>query len=270
MAAPSDPQAEPKRKKSGPNKTSSKKTSSKKTPSERLNKLLPAVKDGDPKAIHEARKLTRKVAAELALTDAPKKVRRAWRDLRRAVAPVRDRDAAGEHVRAALHELNASAAEIATFDRDWQSKRAEALAAMKLPKLSKDVPRPKHFKRKVRAALAQQSAEILEAAPKVLRARTTETWHEWRKTLKHYRYTLELLEPAPSALTDVLDGLGRLQDAEVVLDILTGEARLPHSKAALIQREKGARQEAQRQVRQAWPALEAVLQSRLLPEKISN
>lgn len=267
MASPSDQVPEQKRKESSTKKTSAKKT---KTPSERLNKLLPAVKDGDPKAIHEARKLTRKVAAELALTDAPKKVRRAWRELRRAVAPVRDRDAAGEHVRAALHELNASEGEIAAFEQDWDRKRAEALAAMNLPKLSKDVPRPKHFKRKVRAALAQQSAEILEAAPKVLRARTTETWHEWRKTLKHYRYTLELLEPAPNALIDVLDGLGRLQDAEVVLDILTGEAWLSHSKTALIQREKGARQEAQRQVRRAWPALEAVLQSRLLSEKISN
>ncbi|ANE43016.1 CHAD domain-containing protein [Deinococcus puniceus] len=260
MAAPSDQLPEQQRKKSG----------TKKTPGERLSKLLPAVQDGDPKAIHEARKLTRKVAAELALSDAPKKVRRAWRDLRRAVAPIRDRDAAGEHVRAALEELNASAAEIAAFEQGWQDKRAEALAALQLPKLIKDVPRPKHFKRKVRAALAEQSADILEAAPKVLRARKTETWHEWRKTLKHYRYTLELLEPAPSALTDVLDGLGRLQDAEVVLDILTGETWLPHSQNALITREKKARQESQRQVRQAWPALEAFLHSRLQTGKASG
>jgi hypothetical protein len=266
MAAPSDQQPKQKRQKSSANKTSPNKSSSKKTPSERLSKLLPAVKEGDAKAIHEARKLTRKVAAELALTDAPKKVRRAWRDLRRAVAPIRDRDAAGEHVRAALHELNASEGEITAFEQDWERKRAEALAAMNLPKLARDVPRPKHFKRKVRAALAQQSEAILEAAPKVLRAKKTETWHEWRKTLKHYRYTLELLEPAPTALTDVLDGLGRLQDAEVVLDILTGEAWLPHSKDVLIERERQARQEAQRQVRQAWPALEAVLHSRLSQE----
>lgn len=258
MAAPSDQQPKQKRKKS-----SSKKTSFKKTPSERLNKLLPAVQEGDAKAIHEARKLTRKVAAELALTDAPKKVRRAWRDLRRAVAPIRDRDAAGEHVRAALAELHASDTEIQAFEQGWQSKRAEALAALKLPKMAGDVPRPKHFKRKVRAALTEQSADILEVAPKVLRARKPETWHEWRKSLKHYRYTLELLEPAPTALTDVLDGLGRLQDAEVVLDILTGEAWLPHSKDVLIKRERQARQEAQRQVRQAWPALEAWLHSKL-------
>lgn len=255
MAAPSNQEPKQKRKKSSP----------KKTPSEHLSKLLPAVQSGDPTAVHEARKLTRKVAAELALSDAPKKVRRAWRELRRAVAPIRDRDAAGEHVRAALQELNASAAEIAAFEQGWQGKRAEALAALHLPKLIKDVPRPKHFRRKVRAALAEQSAEILDAAPKVLRARKTEIWHEWRKTLKHYRYTLELLEPVPCALTNVLDGLGRLQDAEVVLDILTGEAWLPHSQDALIEREKKARQESQRQVRQAWPALEALLYSRLLP-----
>ncbi|MFB9993111.1 CHAD domain-containing protein [Deinococcus oregonensis] len=256
MAAP--PDQSPKEKK---NKARTKKTQ--KTPKERLNKLLPAVQEGDPRAVHEARKLTRKVAAELALSDAPKKVRRAWRDLRRAVAPIRDRDAAGEHLRAALKELHASEAEIHTFEQDWQNKRAEALAALKLPKMGGHVPHPKHFKRKVRAALAEQSAEILAAAPRVLRARKPETWHEWRKTLKHYRYTLELLEPAPTALTDVLDGLGRLQDAEVVLDILTGEAWLPQSKDALIEREKKARQDAQRQVRQAWPALEAWLHSRL-------
>ncbi|UQN06956.1 CHAD domain-containing protein [Deinococcus sp. QL22] len=259
MAAHSDQAPEQQRKKSSAKKT--------KTPSERLTKLLPAVQSGDPKAVHEARKLTRKVAAELALTDAPKKVRRAWRDLRRAVAPIRDRDAAGEHVRAALEELNASATEIAAFERGWQGKRAEALAALHLPRLIKDVPRPKHFKRKVWAALAEQSAEILDAAPKVLRARKTETWHEWRKTLKHYRYTLELLEPAPTALTDVLDGLGRLQDAEVVLDILTTETWLPHSKDALIEREQKARQESQQQIRQAWPALETFLHSKSQPEK---
>ncbi|MDB5044871.1 MAG: metal-binding protein [Deinococcus sp.] len=256
MATSPDPPTRKKRRKA-----------SSKTPSERLTKLLPDVQEGDPKAIHEARKLTRKVAAELALSDAPKKVRRAWRDLRRAVAPIRDRDAAGEHLRAALQELKAPRAEIETFERDWQSKRAEALAALILPKMAKDVPRPKHLKRKVRAALAEQGAAILDAAPRVLGASTTEVWHEWRKSLKHYRYTLELLEPAPTALTDVLDGLGRLQDAEVVLDILTGEAWLPHSKAALIEGEQRARTAAQEQVRQAWPALQHHLQTVLEPEK---
>lgn len=264
MAASSDRHPERKRSKTGTKKQT-------KTPSERLSKLLPGVQEGDPKAVHEARKLTRKVAAELALTDAPKKVRRAWRDLRRAVAPIRDRDAAGEHLRVALEELQAPATEVAAFEEGWQHLRAEALAALHLSKLtsnlSKDVPRPKHFKRKVRAALADQGAQILEAAPRVLRARKLGTWHEWRKALKQYRYTLELLEPAPTALTDVLDGLGRLQDAEVVLDILASETWLPHSRDALIAREKEARKEAQRKVRQAWPALEAQLQNKLLAEK---
>lgn len=267
MAEPSDQKPERKRSKSGSNKQT-------KTPGERLSKLLPGVQEGDPKAVHEARKLTRKVAAELALTDAPKKVRRAWRDLRRAVAPIRDRDAAGEHLRAALDELHAPTAEIAEFEQGWRALRARELKALQLPslprRLSKEIPRPKHWKRKVKAALAEQGTQILEVAPKVLRARKLGTWHEWRKALKHYRYTLELLEPAPAALTDVLNALGRLQDAEVVLDILTSETWLPHSRDALIAREKQARKDAQHQVRQAWPALEGLLHSKIQSTSTAN
>ena len=95
-----------------------------------LSGMWPALVQGDPKAVHETRKLTRKVGAELSVTGAPKKVRRAWRDLRRAVAPLRDHDVAGEHLAAALEEQGRPPHEIADFRRDWQRRRAELLAGV--------------------------------------------------------------------------------------------------------------------------------------------
>ncbi|AFD24919.1 CHAD domain-containing protein [Deinococcus gobiensis] len=229
------------------------------TPNRLLEDLWPALAQGDPQAVHEARKLTRKVAAELKLGDAPKKTRRAWRDLRRAVAPLRDRDVAFGHIGEALDELGQGGAGREAFAADWGRQRAEAVAALKLPKVPTDAPRPKHLGRRAREALTEQAGELLASGPGVLKARRPDTWHEWRKALKNYRYTLELLREPPDALKAVLDSLGRLQDAEVVLDILEHEPWLEGARADLIARERRIRLESRKEVRAQWPALEAHL-----------
>ncbi|MFC5849952.1 CHAD domain-containing protein [Deinococcus petrolearius] len=229
------------------------------TPSQRLEALWPALAQGDPEAVHEARKLTRKVAAELRLGGAPKKTRRAWRDLRRAVAPLRDRDVAFGHIGAALDELGQGGSGRDAFAADWQRQRAAAVAGLKLPEVPGDVPRPKHLRRRARAALTEQAAQVLASGPSVLRAQEPETWHDWRKALKNYRYTLELLREPPGALKDVLDSLGRLQDAEVVLDVLEHEPWLEGARTDLIARERRIRLDTREEVRAQWPALEAHL-----------
>ncbi|MGX9685693.1 CHAD domain-containing protein [Deinococcus wulumuqiensis] len=229
----------------------------------RLDALWPDLVQGDPKAVHEARKLTRKVAAELAVSGAPKKVRRAWRDLRRAVAPLRDHDVAGEHLAAALSEEGRPQREITAFRRDWQRRRAALLAGVLWPEPPPAFERPDKFKRRTRRALAHEAQTLLEDTPDVLSAEDPETWHEWRKALKHYRYTLELLGDPPEELLGTLDALGRMQDAEVVRGLLEEHSLLPDQREALLARELEARQTAQEQVRALWPELKAHLKEQV-------
>ena len=226
-----------------------------------LSSLWPALVQGDPKAVHEARKLTRKVGAELSVTGAPKKVRRAWRDLRRAVAPLRDHDVAGEHLAAALEEQGRPPHEIADFRRDWQRRRAELLAGVQWPEQPPLPERPDKFKRRVRRTLAHEAQDLLDDTPAVLKAESPETWHEWRKALKHYRYTLELVDKSPDVLLNTLDALGRMQDAEVVRGLLTENQLLPDQREALLARELEARRTAQEQVRTLWPDLKKHLKA---------
>ena len=51
-----------------------------------------ALERGKEEAVHEVRKLSRKAGATLKALEAPKKIQRAWRAIRRAVAPLRDWD----------------------------------------------------------------------------------------------------------------------------------------------------------------------------------
>lgn len=226
---------------------------------ERLGELWPRLTQGDPGAVHEARKLTRKVAAEQAVTGAPKKVRRAWRDLRRAVAPLRDHDVAGDHLAAALKEQGRPQSEITAFRRDWAAQREALLTQVQWPEQPPTLPRPGKFKRRARRALAHEAQDLLEDTPAVLRARRPDIWHEWRKALKHYRYTLELVDRSPEVLTETLDALGRMQDAEVVRGLLEQQNLLPDQRDTLLAREKKARTDAQKKVRTLWPQLEAHL-----------
>lgn len=222
--------------------------------------LREALLKGDPQAIHETRKLSRQVGAELALDGARRKTRRAWRDLRRAVAPLRDHDVTGEHIAAALKRLKVPDSEIGTFQRAWQEQRDELLQELKLPKLPGIPDRPGNLRKKARTALLEQARQLQEEAQAVMQATDPVVWHEWRKKLKQYRYTLEVLTPAPRILKDTLDALGRMQDAEVVLEAVQGE--WPHGhQAALTKQEKAARNRARTAVRQLWPELSAHFQA---------
>lgn len=209
--------------------------------------------------MHESRKLSRKVGAELSLGGSPKKARRAWRDLRRALAPLRDHDVMGEHLTAALRELGAPEGEVTAFGAAWAQERAALWEAAVLPDLPPIPERPSGFRKRARAALLAQAGAIQAQAAEVLRARKTERWHEWRKELKRYRYTLEALGEVPGAVKATLDALGRLQDAEVLLGALEAP-EWPYGHApALRAREQAARRQAQREVRALWGALDAHL-----------
>ncbi|RJF72171.1 CHAD domain-containing protein [Deinococcus cavernae] len=221
--------------------------------------LREALERGEPQAVHETRKLSRQVGAELSLDGAPRKARRAWRDLRRAVAPLRDHDVTGEHITSALKRLKAPLPEIAQFEQAWAEKRQGLLADLHLPELPRVPERPGNFKKKARSALLKQSQRLQEDAATVLKASDSVVWHEWRKALKQYRYTHEVLAPAPKILKDTLDALGRMQDAEVVLDAVAHD--WPHGhQEALIKQESGARNRARRTVQKLWPELNAHFQ----------
>ena len=68
-----------------------------------------------------------------------------------------------------------------------------------------------------------------------------------------------MLAPAPQILKDTLDALGRMQDAEVVLDAVAHD--WPHGhRDALIKQETAARNRARTAVRKLWPDLKAHFQ----------
>ncbi|MFC4640385.1 CHAD domain-containing protein [Deinococcus hohokamensis] len=220
-----------------------------------LKKLWPALEEGDVKAVHEARKLTRKAQAQLRIASAPKRTKRAWRDLRRAVAPVRDRDASGQLLVMALKDLNVPQAVVAQFQAEWAEARQRAFAEVELPELPPPVKRPKQWKARVEEALCSDAHELTREASGVFATTTVEPWHEWRKHLKRYRYTTELTGEAPEALIQILEELGRMQDAQVVQELLNKEAWVPQYREALLRREADAQQKAQARVRELWPAL---------------
>lgn len=221
--------------------------------------LREALIRGEPEAVHETRKLSRQVGAELSLDGAPRKARRAWRDLRRAVAPLRDHDVTGEHIAAALKRLKVPQAEVGAFQDAWAHKRQGMLDELKLPELPRVPERPGNFKKKARSAIVKQAQRLQDDAVEVLAASDSVVWHEWRKDLKQYRYTHEVLAPAPQILKDTLDALGRMQDAEVVLDAVAHD--WPHGhRDALIKQETAARNRARTAVRKLWPDLKAHFQ----------
>lgn len=216
--------------------------------------LREALIRGEPGAVHETRKLSRQVGAELSLDGAPRKARRAWRDLRRAVAPLRDHDVTGEHIAAALKRLKVPQAEIAGFQAAWAQKRQGMLNELKLPELPRVPEQPGNFKKKARSAIVKQAQRLQNDAAEVLSASDSVIWHEWRKDLKQYRYTHEVMAPAPRILKDTLDALGRMQDAEVVLDAVTHDWPYGHADA-LKKQETAARNRARSAVRKLWPDL---------------
>ncbi|WP_133161844.1 CHAD domain-containing protein [Deinococcus koreensis] len=230
-----------------------------------LGTIWPALETGDPEAVHQARKLTRKAQAELRIASAPKRVRRAWRELRRAVAPVRDRDAAGEHLVAALTRLGVPRKEVTAFQTAWAAGRERQFSAITLPAQPGSVKRPKRWRARARRVLARDARALQQEALRVLATGDPEPWHDWRKHLKRYRYTLGLIGAAPKALLEVLEHLGRMQDAQVVAELLTRETWLPQYREALLNAEAGASRQAQAHIRAGWPALAEHLQAQTTP-----
>lgn len=224
-----------------------------------LMKFWPALEAGDPKTIHEVRKLTRKAQAQLRISNAPKRTKRAWRDLRRAVAPVRDRDATGQHLIHALHDLKVPLAVLEQFEKQWSTDRESRFAQIKLPEMPPAVKRPKHWKARVQESLESDAKDLTREAVLVLQSGLVEPWHEWRKHLKRYRYTLELTDDAPEELLLVLHQLGRMQDAQVIQNFLTQEEWLPQYRNILIKRAAETQRLAQVRVRELWPKLAARL-----------
>lgn len=226
-----------------------------------LRPLWPDLLAGHPKAVHEARKLSRKVSAELALTSGTRRERRAWRDLRRALAPLRDHDITGDHLLTALSRAGTPQPELDTFRQDWARRRAALHALLTLPDPPGPAPKAGGTRKAARKTLARHATHLIRESRTVLNSRDAEAWHDWRKELKTYRYTLDTLIPTPKVLKATLDALGRMQDAEVVLDLL-GRPEWTHPGTASLQRrERRARTRAQTRVRELWPDLRVLLEA---------
>ncbi|WP_407572606.1 CHAD domain-containing protein [Deinococcus altitudinis] len=223
----------------------------------RLKRLWTALQQGDPEAVHEARKLTRRAQAEQHVAGTPGHVRREWRALRQTVAVLRDRDVAGTHLISMLEEFGAPRADTDQFKAAWAIRRALVLAELALPKRPSSYVLQGHWKRRVRATLAEDRTALHTETAGVAATRDPVVWHTFRKHLKRYRYTAELLETAPQVVLDVLDHLGQLQDAQVLLDLLGQEAWLPSYRDRLMEQARRDQEEARQRVRQRMDELNA-------------
>lgn len=226
----------------------------------RLKVLWDDLRAGDPGAVHAARKLTRRAQAELRVAEAGRKTERAWRDLRRAAAPLRDHDVAGGHLRAALTELGVPADTLAYFDRTWAERRAALLTQTVWLDRPRGFDLASGWKGRARRLARKDGEDLRQSGEAALASHDAELWHAWRKRLKRYRYTLDLLGEVPPVVTDTLEALGRFQDAEVVLGLLHGDPDLlRYERARLIAREEVARNKAQGRVRELFPELARLL-----------
>lgn len=207
------------------------------------------------------RQLSRRAQAQLRVARAPKASRHAWRDLRRAVAPLRDRDVTGAHLLAGLRDLGVHRAERNVFRDEWAAARGARLGALTLPALPPKVKRPRHVKARARKRLKRDAGALLREGDGAMDSEHADVWHAWRKHLKQYRYTLALLGKPPPALIRVLQALGQMQDARTVHTLLSTEGWLPAHRGALLAREEQAQSGAQARARRSWPALRRYLAS---------
>ncbi|MFC4456548.1 CHAD domain-containing protein [Deinococcus sonorensis] len=226
-----------------------------------LGRYWEALQTGEPEAVHEVRKLTRRVQAELHVAGMHGRTQREWRDLRRAVATLRDRDAVGAHLREALRSLQVPEEEVRQFEADWQHIRDAQFQALKLPERPGSRPRPGHWKRRIRQTLAQDREQLRREGEQVMASTDLDVWHGWRKHLKRYRYTLALRDEVPGEVLRMLEALGHLQDARVAEHLLQDEQWLPGHHMVLLAREQAAQMTAMEQARQLWPDLERHLRS---------
>lgn len=247
---------------------------------EQLQTLWPDLETGQPEAVHRARKLSRKVDATLKLISAPRKVCHAWRDLRRALAPLRDHDITGQHIVSILQQQRATKTVIKAFEADWAHIRQQMSSELKLPKLQLLTFDDRKLNKADAAAssadtklakvaqtdLVRQAALLLTTVPAVLESSQMAQWHEVRKALKQYRHTLELVETPSHEITTALDAFGQLQDTEVVIHALASRQDWTFGDAdPLIQQQTQQQQAAQSAIRELWPALSAQLSRQVHP-----
>lgn len=189
-----------------------------------LDKLWVWLEQGDPSAIHEVRKLSRRVDAGLYVLGASKKVRQSWKVLRRAAAPLRDWDVFADCVRDHLKKTSASVGVQERFEEAWGSERSRRYAYWVLPAqpaaLETESLVQKLPKQRLDEMLHEEWAKLKRKAKRSLDSGYSPAWHEWRKRLKRFVHILEFRTEVPPALSLLLKELGRLQDAQLVLDTL--------------------------------------------------
>ena len=220
-----------------------------------------ALERGKEEAVHEVRKLSRKAGATLKALEAPKKIQRAWRAIRRAVAPLRDWDVLRDLVKTRLKELEVSKATLQKFQEDWQLEREKRFGYLVLPVKPHAFESPKHGIKLLEEALEDEWPRLKRDAKRILSLEPSAAWHDWRKKLKHYRYLLEALERDVTDLKVVLEGLGRIQDAEILISTLEDLASFPSVSPELrlniVALERKAMLEAAETVRSSWTQFKA-------------
>lgn len=230
--------------------------------------------------VHDARVATRRLRAALALSGGRKRVRRADRvvqALQDALGDVRDvhvqldaftamaekaaplERTALRHVREHLAaRLPGRADELRSAIPRWQQDGLKALGRLEQLK-----PRGKVGGHRLRgrlvADLENLEARLLDAQ----RDPSATPMHELRKTVKRFRYALELLAPAMpteieeilGALTPLQETLGTLHDADVRLELADdhGDASTQGTDAVL----KRLRADRDRQAQDTLRALES-------------
>ena len=215
-----------------------------------------ALERGEEEAVHEVRKLSRQAGAVLGALEAPKKIQRAWRALRRAVAPMRDWDVLRDLLRSRLDELKVPLETLQKFEEDWQLEREKRFGYLVLPAKPHSFDTPKHFDKLLEEAIEDEWPKLRRTAKRILSLEPSVLWHDWRKKLKHYRYLLEALGKDTTDLRAALQSLGRVQDAEVLIATLEDPAQfpglLPELRGKITQLERGTMQEAAEKVRSSW------------------
>ncbi|GAA5448053.1 hypothetical protein Ddep01_01813 [Deinococcus depolymerans] len=211
---------------------------------------------GDPLALHELRKLARRMTSQLRVLGAPGRVRRAWRDLRRAAGPLRDHDVTGPLIDRALQAVGVPADARTALRARWAARRQDLTAQLHLPDLPPPWPLRRVKRRRWKRARRRAWRDVRAAVPSRDGRTGAEAWHAWRRTLKAYRAVLELRADAPAGLRTLLEILGQLQDAEV----LRGAARHPDLapyRPALQAFALRVRREARHAAWAAWQTLES-------------
>ncbi|GGJ20337.1 CHAD domain-containing protein [Deinococcus roseus] len=227
----------------------------------KLHSIWDELEKGNEEAIHEARKLTRKAQADLRAVGASRKTQKPWKKLRQTIAPIRDLDVTLSNLKKLLKDLHADAVTLELLGLHYQTLRLRMWSEVRLPARPKGVADADP--EQVKETLQEDWAALKKEARKVLKSDDATAWHSWRKHLKRYRYTWEILAEAPTALVDLLGHLGNMQDMEVLKAELQGAPEflhpyLPELQELLNQQHQEEQQRAV-SVWQEWSNTHAVL-----------